>query len=685
MRRVSLVLLVIGMAGSALPGRAATRMVLGEMFTNYACPPCKPAGEELDRFAPLHPYLSVIRYHTWWPLNDDPFYLANAAENTARTNYYQPGAKFIPRLFIDGIIDGGSDYTSWEDLVSGREAVESPLNVIVDGTYDWSTRSGTVYAYIEATDTIPQADLKLHFVITECDIHFRAPNGQSVFHEVMRDMLPDADGEPVSISFPEDSVIRYRDFYLDTSWVFHNCEVVVFIQSDADTEVLQAGKWEMPIEVPGLSYVYNLIVDSLGNGDGRADPGEAVEMIVTLENDSTFLDATNVAAYITCDNPDVNVTHGTVSFPDIPSGSVADNSSDPFRFSVDAAAEPSFAYFNLDVSADPGGYTMEHRFWIILGRPDVLLVDDDSGAVYERFFVSALESLQVAHDMWDVQNDIDPPDLSSYHCIIWFTGNDSLTSLTIQEQTDLASFLDGGGNLILTGQNIGQNIDGHPFYSDYLRASLIGPVIDDYVLDGEPGDPIGNGLSLVSTGSGGAENQTSQDVVEPLSGAAVVFRYSADSVAAIRHDSGTYKVVYYAFGLEGLSRMPGYSGRDTVLARSLEWVGCPVLVGSEEEAVRRRNSMSSLRLNCRPNPFRSSLGISGVVPAGERQISLSIYDICGRLVKRILDVQPAGSRLTITGEWDGRNNQGDEARTGIYFIRLTSGAMSRTEKVVLLR
>ncbi|MFQ5906085.1 MAG: T9SS type A sorting domain-containing protein, partial [bacterium] len=444
-------------------------------------------------------------------------------------------------------------------------------------------------------------------------------------------------------------------------------------------------KWKIPIDIPNLSYVDNVVIDSLGNADGRADPGEDVEMIVTLENDSIFHDATNIAGTLTCDEGDVSITHGTVGFPDMPAGFVGDNSSDPFKFSVDALAEPHRAYFDLHVTADPGGYAMDHRFRLMLGRPDVLLVDDDHGSVYEMFFEPVLDSIRVVYDKWDVENDLDSPDLSLYHCIIWFTGDDSLTSLTSQEQTDVASFLDDGGGLILTGQNVGQDISGEPFYSDYLQAILVRPSTGDHIIDGETGDPIGDGISLISAGSGGAGNQTSQDVIEPTGGASAVFRYSPDSVAAIRYDSGTYRVVYYAFGLEALSRISTYSGRDTVLARSLEWVGCPIPVGLEEQAVRMEPVTDRMVLRCFPTPFMGSVGISATVSAGNGGVSISVHDLAGRLVKCLLKAGNTDRHPPIATEWDGRDYRGQELPSGIYFIRLTSGVTSRTEKIVLLR
>jgi len=682
LKRIVHVLVLLGIIGLSADTYASQRMVLGEMFTNWACSPCKPANDELDRFAPLHPNLAVIRYHTWWPGSTDPFYLANTSENTARTQYY--GVNAVPWFFIDGTIDGSSNYPIWEALVNGREAVESPLTIDIDGTYSSGPRTGTVSAYIEATDIITLPNLKLHFVITESNVSLNAPNGQTVFHEAMRDMLPGSNGEMISISAPGDTLIRQRAFALDASWVLQNCEVIVFVQSDNTKEILQAARWKIPIDVPNLSYAGELVIDSTGNSDGRADAGEDVDLIIALENDSIFQNATSVVATITCTDPDVNITHGTVNYPDIPAGSMADNALDPFKFSVDAATEPHRVYFDLNVIADPGGYTMDHRFSLMLDRPLVLLVDDDVGMVYEMFFESALDSLFVVYDEWDVYGEVTAPPIQLYHCVIWFTGDDAATTLTSQDVADLQTFLDGGGGLILTGQNIGEDIGTDPFYADYLHANFVAASTADHILEGVPGDPIGDGLSLITAGGGGAGNQSSQDVVEPVGGASAVFNYSPDSVAAVRFDSGTYRVVYYGFGLEGLNKISSYSGRDTVLARSLDWIGCPVPVGIEEH-IPRRFSTEKMMLNCRPNPFRRSVVIEATLSSVEGRLAVSVYDIAGRLVRKLVgfeDARELGSPVSII--WDGRGDGGARMSSGVYFVTLSSGDVSQTGKVMLL-
>jgi hypothetical protein len=83
-----------------------------------------------------------------------------------------------------------------------------------------------------------------------------------------------------------------------------------------------------------------------------------------------------------------------------------------------------------------------------------------------------------------------------------------------------------------------------------------------------------------------------------------------------------------------------------------------------------------------PNPFNPETKIPfGVDTAGH--VSLTIYDVSGKLVRTIVDgVMPAG---TYTKSWDGRDARGRAVASGVYFIRLEAGDQTLTRQAVLLK
>jgi len=88
-----------------------------------------------------------------------------------------------------------------------------------------------------------------------------------------------------------------------------------------------------------------------------------------------------------------------------------------------------------------------------------------------------------------------------------------------------------------------------------------------------------------------------------------------------------------------------------------------------------------LRANM-PNPFSSSTTIVFSLSKGA-QVELSVYDLSGRIVRRLLSANvPAGVHQAT---WDGRDARGRPVAAGVYLYRLQSPALSRTMRMVLLR
>jgi flagellar hook assembly protein FlgD len=83
-----------------------------------------------------------------------------------------------------------------------------------------------------------------------------------------------------------------------------------------------------------------------------------------------------------------------------------------------------------------------------------------------------------------------------------------------------------------------------------------------------------------------------------------------------------------------------------------------------------------------PNPFNPATTISFTLPEKAR-VHLAIYDVAGRLVATLVD----GSldEGLHTAKWEGRNNNGSQVSSGVYFYRLVAGKEVLTKKMVLLR
>ena len=81
-----------------------------------------------------------------------------------------------------------------------------------------------------------------------------------------------------------------------------------------------------------------------------------------------------------------------------------------------------------------------------------------------------------------------------------------------------------------------------------------------------------------------------------------------------------------------------------------------------------------------PNPSRSHTALQFVLPRDGATYTLGLYDVRGRLVREWTG-EAAGGRL-VEVRWDGSDGQGASAPAGIYFVRLRSGGVTFTQRLV---
>lgn len=83
-----------------------------------------------------------------------------------------------------------------------------------------------------------------------------------------------------------------------------------------------------------------------------------------------------------------------------------------------------------------------------------------------------------------------------------------------------------------------------------------------------------------------------------------------------------------------------------------------------------------------PNPFNPTTSIRFDLPS-DGFVSLSVYNILGQEVRNLLDREiPAGVHHAV---WDGRDDAGHMAASGIYFYRLKTGDALRVKKMLLIK
>jgi flagellar hook assembly protein FlgD len=83
-----------------------------------------------------------------------------------------------------------------------------------------------------------------------------------------------------------------------------------------------------------------------------------------------------------------------------------------------------------------------------------------------------------------------------------------------------------------------------------------------------------------------------------------------------------------------------------------------------------------------PNPFNPTTQIRYYLPERSR-VRLAVYDVKGRRVATLVDgVKSAGYHNQV---WAGRDDNGLESASGVYFYRLVAGKTTLSHKMILLQ
>lgn len=83
-----------------------------------------------------------------------------------------------------------------------------------------------------------------------------------------------------------------------------------------------------------------------------------------------------------------------------------------------------------------------------------------------------------------------------------------------------------------------------------------------------------------------------------------------------------------------------------------------------------------------PNPFHGTTAIRFAVPR-ESRIELVVYDLSGRRVRTLARGSVAAGEHAAV--WNGRDDAGAPAPSGVYFYRLDAGAFSATRRLAFVR
>lgn len=233
------------------------------------------------------------------------------------------------------------------------------------------------------------------------------------------------------------------------------------------------------------------------------------------------------------------------------------------------------------------------RDFLLDSAPSILLVD--SGRWYQEsqisYYQQALTDALYPFDTWEISDVTNlaasipsTNTLTSYDIVIWSSPFDSPGYIGADDE--IVGYLDNGGKLLLSGQDIayfdgGGSLFKRRYFASHLKAVFKNDKAESEAVAGVADEPF-DGLSFSIVGGDGANNQITPDVIEIIDSdfAGPLLTYSDEDLAGLHVGLCVpYRAVYLPFGLEGISSR---TDRRDVMGRAIGWLTeAPAPVGIE--------------------------------------------------------------------------------------------------------
>lgn len=408
---------------------------------------------------------------------------------------------------------------------------------------------------------------------------------------------------------------------------------------------------------PKMHYQSFSINDNAGNGDGRLDPGETVDLTLTISNTGSS-DAYNVEGQLSSISDFITMNSGLQSFGDLNAGEFT---SATFNVTIsDDAQDGALVPFILDLFADHDISASDaFNSVIILTR---VLVVDLSQSPSEEYMLSCFNNLYVAADH---QTDV-LTDMSQYRSLFVLLGvfpdNHILSEAEGQQLSD---FLSNGGRIYMEGGDTW--VDDDPtavhalFYIDGLDAGS-----DNLTTILGTDGTMMEGYSFVYQG-----HNNYMDQIAPLGEAVEIFANETPAFGTgVAYENEIYKTIGCSFEFAGLT--DELSTKDEVMAEMLEFFG--VYNATTGMADPSANDFS---VTAYPNPSHGKVNFD-IVLTQQATVSLGVFDVTGRKVSAL-------SQQTLTEGTHTLHWVANDVESGIYFYTLTIGSKMMTQKLILSR
>ncbi|MBL7962770.1 MAG: Omp28-related outer membrane protein [Flavobacteriales bacterium] len=547
------------------------RTALLEDFTGVNCGWCPQGHAVAAGIEAQHPdEVVVVGVHAGGfavPSAGQPDF--RTTEGTAIDAHFTIGgypAGVINRRLFNGQDDLGRGL--WEGAVNEVLGLSSPVNVGVMSSFDAVSRDLTVTVELYYTASSPGGDDYISVLIKEDHLigwqtDYTNGNNPNYDHtHVLRGYVTSTWGDVVTTTTAGTTVVRTYTFNVPAAWNIANCEVVAFA-SEYQSEVYQVR--EVPAD-GGTTLLIGMLTGTTetflagSNGAQSVSTTTLTNMLGASEDYTVTLTSTDAPAGWSAE-----FVVGGTAYPTSTTLTLADGASEVIDVHITAGPEAAIAHYTLTVAStsEPMAPVLVRKYAVISGVTDLVMTNpqaepwqpiymDGLTLAGNNAFAATSRKELIAFGQASALTDVN----NIYANISW-----TFPSITDDLVAVLVPFLDGGGNLMINGQDIGwdqsgdANAYGTPvtqaFYTNYMKATYVADgttansqvnfVDADLVFGALPTSAINN----VFNGNNYPEEIT------PIAPAEAIFTYNnVNKKGGLRVQTSNYKLVYMGVGPE---------------------------------------------------------------------------------------------------------------------------------------
>ncbi|MDY0151150.1 MAG: choice-of-anchor J domain-containing protein [Candidatus Cloacimonas sp.] len=215
-----------------------------------------------------------------------------------------------------------------------------------------------------------------------------------------------------------------------------------------------------------------------------------------------------------------------------------------------------------------------------------------------------------------------------------------------------------GTILCLNGSPIGNHGTEYSVYANSPDCILANDAVPDWYADLVPYPEIGSENAFAFEDG-------------PVNGQAYLYHGGCATKVQIP----IFKAFYFSFDLSQLSNP---TQRTELFTDLLDWFGVQPSANGDATVPTAKSTL----MGNYPNPFNPSTTISYYL-AAPAKLELGIYNLRGQRVKKLFHASQTAGNHSLS--WDGKDDNGAEVGSGIYFVKMSDGKFTTTRKMTMIK